>query len=323
MKVWHCTALLSAMQVAAWGFEGHRLTGAIAQHFLNDHSRAILNVLLPQYNGNITNVTTWADEVKRDPEFNFSANLHFVATQDDAPRNCSYNDDRDCKDRFCIVGAIANYTSQAVCQNGVVPNRYQQEVAIKFLTHFAGDISQPLHVCGREQGGNNKTQLLFDGQRVISGFNTTLHGFWDFTFIQKDLRLNFNDDEGILAQKLINDIRFGKYRAMRDSWISNRNIMELSPNGNSMTAIDWATDANGISCQIVWDDFDRDLNQDFGGAYFEKALPVVYLQVAKAGFRMADFINKVLGTCPISAYIQTNPTTSATFNARPTGYVAF
>jgi len=53
--------------------------------------------------------------------------------------------------------------------------------ALKFLIHFVGDMHQPLHLCGRDRGGNSD-KVTFDG-RV-----TNLHAVWDKNLIAKALR---------------------------------------------------------------------------------------------------------------------------------------
>jgi hypothetical protein len=53
--------------------------------------------------------------------------------------------------------------------------------ALKFLVHFLGDMHMPLHLTGRDRGGNSD-KVLFDG-RV-----TNLHSLWDSLLIAKGIR---------------------------------------------------------------------------------------------------------------------------------------
>ncbi len=60
---------------------------------------------------------------------------------------------RDCANNMCIYGAITNFTVQLAKQTGD-----EQYVALKFATHFLGDIHQPLHCgFGSDLGGNDIT----------------------------------------------------------------------------------------------------------------------------------------------------------------------
>jgi hypothetical protein len=48
-----------------------------------------------------------------------------------------------------------------------------QSVALKFLVHFFGDLTQPLHVCGRDEGGN-LDKVRFGGRHGVN-----FHSIWD------------------------------------------------------------------------------------------------------------------------------------------------
>jgi len=53
--------------------------------------------------------------------------------------------------------------------------------ALKFLIHFMGDVHQPLHLTGRDRGGNGD-KVLFDRR------HTNLHAVWDNLLIAKAIR---------------------------------------------------------------------------------------------------------------------------------------
>ncbi|KAJ3305570.1 hypothetical protein HDV03_001436 [Kappamyces sp. JEL0829] len=221
---------------------------------------------------------------------------HYVDTNDNPGKNCSYVDERDCPDNKCVVGAIANYTSQALCDKAtgkaLFPGQAQEE-AVKFLTHFIGDITQPLHVCG---------------------FVNNLHGMWDFTIPQKLLPLKYKGSQDLFAAELIDKIEKGEYKDIAQSWISKRAVTDLTKLGNSAAAAEWATDANGWNCDIVWGAYDSDPKQDFGKAYYEAAIPVIKIQVAKGGYRLAKWLNAVFDTCgssTSSSSVSSSSTTSA------------
>ncbi len=60
----------------AWGRDGHRITGYIAEHFLKPHARAAVGELLG--GKSLAEVSTWADEIKRDPAYKWASPLHYV-----------------------------------------------------------------------------------------------------------------------------------------------------------------------------------------------------------------------------------------------------
>ena len=66
--------------------------------------------------------------------------LHYIDTPDWA---CDYVKSRDCANSMCVAGAITNYTNRLL--SSTVDYTARNE-ALRFLTHFVGDIHQPLHV---------------------------------------------------------------------------------------------------------------------------------------------------------------------------------
>ena len=64
-------------------------------------------------------------------------------------------------------------------------------------------------------------------------------------------------------------------------------------------ALEWATDANHWNCDYVLktDMSGRELN----GTYYEGARPIIELQLAKGGYRLGKFLNKLAAAQPTYA----------------------
>jgi hypothetical protein len=83
------------------------------------------------------------------------------------------------------------------------------------------------------------------------------------------------------AGALTTAIKTGVYKSQAASWLEG---MEL---GDPMaTSLKWAEEANAFVCTTVMPEGvaalkDRELN----GSYYEDAVPVIQLQVARAGYR--------------------------------------
>lgn len=105
----------------------------MAEHIFN---------LLPRHE-NLTRIASWADEIKRRPEYRFTSSLHYVNPKDDEPHMCRFDYQMDCPEGRCIVGAIFNYSKRADPSTGL--SHDAQVEALKFLVHYVGDIHQPLH----------------------------------------------------------------------------------------------------------------------------------------------------------------------------------
>ena len=112
--------------------------------------------------GSLSDVANWADQVHREPQWSWSAPLHFLNVQKDRPvgKTCVYERTRDCKDHrspdfpFCVPAAVQNYTKQVPAATTEYP--------IRFLVHFMGDLHQPLHCALASDYGGNTIKVEFD-----------------------------------------------------------------------------------------------------------------------------------------------------------------
>jgi len=60
------------------------------------------------------------------------------------------------------------------------------------------------------------------------------------------------------------------------------------------SALVWAKDSNAYVCSTVMPDGYTVLeDEDLSGAYYKKAIPVIELQLAKAGYRLAAWLNLI------------------------------
>lgn len=80
------------------------------------------------------------------------------------PSSCSVDYDRDCGTKGCSISAIANYTTRV--QSSSLSDQ-EVNYALRFLVHFIGDITQPLHDEAYEVGGND-VDVTFDSTDTVS-----------------------------------------------------------------------------------------------------------------------------------------------------------
>lgn len=229
------------------------------------------------------NVATWADSAKFGKAYGWTRSLHYVDPKDNPSKSCSYDDDRDCADGQCIVGAITNFTLQASCTS---KDAYEP---FKFITHLIGDLTQPLHACGRDKGGNGD-KVNFDGNSV------NFHSLWDTSLVVKRMK-EVASNQDAYASYLVKKIQSGTYRASSSKWVSTHQIGEKNHNGNFLAVIDWATDSDTLNCAVVWGPFDQNPKQDFGVDYYTQVATTVDMQLAKGGVRLADWVNQLYSQC--------------------------
>lgn len=88
------------------------------------------------------------------------------------------------------------------------------------------------------------------------------------------------------SKTLISRIDTGTYSSQKASWISCADI-----NTASTCALSWAKDANAINCKYVL--LHDETNQELSGSYYTGAKPLIEQQIAKGGYRLAAWINKL------------------------------
>ncbi|KAJ6594525.1 phospholipase C/P1 nuclease domain-containing protein [Mycena capillaripes] len=186
-----CTA-----SAVAWGAAGHEIVATIAQIHLHPSvfptMCTILNFTSPNPADpqcHLTPIATWADTER--PKMPWSAALHYIGAVDDYPsQTCVFPGPRGWagKEGANVLGGIRNVTdilTDWVANKAGMTSEYQADAAaneaLKFLVHFLGDMHMPLHLTGRDRGGNS-IPVLFGGRQ------TNLHSLWDGFLIAKALR---------------------------------------------------------------------------------------------------------------------------------------
>ncbi|KAL5478331.1 hypothetical protein ACEPAI_2515 [Sanghuangporus weigelae] len=325
------------LRALAWGALGHEAVGFVAMDFLSSGALSFVqDTIDASFDHSLGPAGPWADTVRSEAAFRFTAPFHFIDAEDDPMGgSCSVNENRDCGNTGCILTAIANYT-QRVADTDLSFTQRQQ--ALMFIDHFLGDIGQPLHVEALEVGGN-------DIDAVCAGRSTNLHAAWDTGMIETMLDAQFDGSVTGWAASLSRDIESGQFRSQAASWISCSSTTETISRRRSQVAefgvprsatntsssdvlrdeilalisskrgpdeeadertlpkrvfgnepelacpLGWAQEANAFDCTDV---FDFETRQDLcTGTYFENAIPIINLQIAKQGFRLAAWLNVI------------------------------
>ncbi|KAG9027182.1 hypothetical protein FRB95_008018 [Tulasnella sp. JGI-2019a] len=157
--------VLWGVSVNAWGPLGHSTVAAVALQYLKPETLERTRTILCHEGlaeETLVTVANWADSYKRTREGSYSYDHHFIDAEDEPlAGNCHVDMERDCSPKGCIVTAIANYTRRA---SDETLNIAQNAEALRFLTHFFGDLHQPLHAEGIKKAGNH-IPVLFNGKQ--------------------------------------------------------------------------------------------------------------------------------------------------------------
>lgn len=274
-------ALATLKGVQAWGVLGHATVAYIAQNYLDDTTaswaQGVLNDTSDSY---LANIASWADTYRSTTAGKWSAPFHFIDAEDSPPTDCNVDYERDCGSNGCSVSAIANYTQRVGDARLSAANTAE---ALRFLVHFLGDITQPLHDEALDVGGNDIT-VTFDGYT-----SDNLHADWDTYMPEKLVGGVALSDAQTWANELIADINSGSYKSVAANWISGDDISDAVT-----SATTWASDANALVCTVVMPNGVAALQQgDLYPDYYNSVIPTIELQIAKGGYRLANWLNSI------------------------------
>ncbi len=258
------SAFLTVSSVClGWGYDGHRIVGEIASHFLTPDAKAGLNALLGDKT--LADVSTWADDIKSDRTFDWAKPLHYANVK---PGSKSFDIRRDCPDVGCVVSAIDQCIRALQNPKTPKPEKIQ---ALKFLVHFVGDIHQPLHVShAKDRGGNDVSVEFFQDK-------TNLHSVWDSGLI-RHTKKPWRD----YATELMGGANAG---------LGDEGLVGLG----SLRAADWATESYRLAISHA---YDVPKDGKIAEAYFERNIPVVNDRLRTAGMRLARILNDLFMKTP-------------------------
>ncbi|KAI0899739.1 nuclease S1 precursor [Annulohypoxylon nitens] len=268
----------------AWGAMGHETVAYIASNYVSSATKSYFQGLLGDTSANyLASVAAWADSYRYTTAGKFSAPYHYVDANDNPPSSCGVELDRDCGSEGCILRALQNYTTILIDQKASDANL---QIAAKMVIHFAGDIGQPLHCEALEVGGND-IDVEYDGD------DTNLHAIWDSNIPESISGGSSLTSAKSWATTLIKEIDSGDYKSQAASWVSGLSVD--SSDDQVSTALKWATESNAYVCSTVLKGGVSAVeNQDLSGDYTTTAQPVVDLQIAKQGYRLAKWLDAIV-----------------------------
>lgn len=265
----------------------------MAEEFLTPHATAVLSQLLePQYNGSIGRAAAWADGYAHTDEGRFSYQWHWIDAHDYPPERCHLNYTSDCSRGGCVVSAIANQTSILKgciedAQSGTLSGgtNLTCSYALKWVSHFLGDIAQPLHASGRAAGGN-----FFKVK--FGNVSTELHAVWDgyIPYVAANVSHPFsNQSIAPFFSGLVSRIRKDQFYEAPYMWTAC-----TDPAKAIECATRWAHESNQWTCDYVYSRVNQSVDLAKDGYAFG-AVPIVELQISKAALRLATWLNNLVG----------------------------
>ena len=246
--------VLSVLLLSSWGKIGHRTVGEIAQRQLSFTAEQKINEILDGQS--LAVASTWADEMRSNPEFDKYSTWHYV----NLPLDKEYGDVEHLGPN--VVKMIN--TAIPILQSPMADKKTKQ-FWLKYLVHMVGDIHQPLHTGRAEDYGGSKIKVNFKGRKGAEN-QTNLHVLWDTDMID-DYKMSYTE----YADKLQNQFK--------DIVVEQGN------------AIKWANESHQYVPKIYETKSGSYLSYD----YVYENLPIVDERLYFAGIRLGNLLNNIFG----------------------------
>ncbi|KAL9818337.1 Endonuclease 4 [Arabidopsis thaliana] len=324
-----------------WGKEGHYTVCKIAESYFEEETVAAVKKLLPKSaDGDLASVCSWPDEIKHHWQWRWTSPLHYVDTPD---YRCNYEYCRpfilpssnclpvfiseiqsiccvcegDCHDTHknqdrCVTGAIFNYTMQlmSASENSDTTVHYNLTEALMFLSHFIGDIHQPLHVgfLG-DEGGNTitvrwyrrKTNLHHVSvcyrmlkEKVIFpdwinySYDLPMMKVWDNMIIESALKTYYNKSLPLMIEAL--------QANLTNDWSNDVPLWESCQLNQTACPNPYASESINLACKYAYRNATP--GTTLGDDYFLSRLPIVEKRLAQGGIRLAATLNRIFSSKP-------------------------
>ncbi|CAH2078355.1 unnamed protein product [Thlaspi arvense] len=298
LRLWLSSVLVLTQLVhgaLCWGKDGHYTVCKIAEGYFEEETVAAVKKLLPETaEGDLASVCSWPDEIKRFSEWQWTSSMHYINTPE---YRCNYEYCRDCHDThghkdWCVTGAIFNYTKQlmsaSVNSQSIV--HYNLTEALMFLSHYMGDVHQPLHTGFLGDLGGN-TIIVHWYQR-----KTNLHHVWDNMIIESALETYYNSSLPLMIQALqakltngwSNDVPLWESCQLNQTACPNRMVLSY--------VIRYASESIDLACKYAYRNATP--GTTLGDDYFLSRLPIVEKRLAQGGIRLAATLNRIFSAKP-------------------------
>ncbi|MCF2856072.1 S1/P1 nuclease [Pseudoalteromonas sp. SMS1] len=249
---------LLSSSVFAWGQNGHRVIGELAQNNLTPAASSHVQLILGD--DSLAEVSTWPDEMRSSSEHFWrrkAGKWHYINI--DKPElmhqhtNAHISNIDDVKH---ILDGI-HYTANVL--KNPASDTVDKQFALKFLVHLVGDAHQPFHAGRAEDHGGNKIKVEFFGKP------SNLHKVFDTELVEHE-RLSYTE----LTQFLTT---------------SNKNVIADYLNSSPS---DWLLESNRIAEEIY-----ESNETEISWGYIYKHSPMIKTRLQQGGIRLAGLLNQI------------------------------
>jgi len=301
-----------ASTALGYGNEGHQTVGAIADKLIANSPNTVAHVRALIGNETLEHASTWADDCKyhfnphdHDMAAFVSANPHVQGSNGPHDHHAYHYTDIPIQETHYRAGSVGATPIDVVhmLRNCIAiieghsnptnnPTGIPQKTALRLLVHYVGDIHQPLHVGAAYFGTNAQlvnpnttTGAQADqGGNLIGFHGTNLHTYWDTAAVLNAMAADHVQTPRAFARTII--------RNPPPGWETSSFI--------SGWAVKWANEVMPIATEAHnkltfhanppgWSAQTSNL-----AAYDQWAAAQVGTEIARAGYRLAAILKKIL-----------------------------
>ena len=160
------------IQAAAWGAEGHRIAGQIAESYLSPKAKKAIGGILGFES--VAIASTYADFIKSDPTYNYVSPWHYI----DFDKVYTYPEMQAFLDKDSNVDAYTklNFLIGELKKKDL--STENKALYLKLLIHIVEDVHQPMHVAHADDKGGNDFKVNWFSSP------TNMHSVWDSQLIE-------------------------------------------------------------------------------------------------------------------------------------------
>mmetsp|Transcript_36056 Transcript_36056/g.60037 ORF Transcript_36056/g.60037 Transcript_36056/m.60037 type:complete len:305 (+) Transcript_36056:82-996(+) len=272
-----CLLLAFPLPALSWWAEGHMTVAEIAFRGLKPGVKTtvlkLVDALADDYptSNDFMSAACWPDDIKADGMSMFDE-WHYI---DQAFSPDGTNPNKDPEDRN-IVWALGQMQQTLQRHRAIL---FEQSQVLRFLTHFVGDIHQPLHCASLftnefpngDRGGNSFTLPISE---------RNLHGLWDAGLGM----FNFH------PKRPLGDDNVAYIRHLADTIMNEHPSRDFDV--SSVDFAKWALDGYSIARNVVYRDIEKDKTPS--DVYMKIGTSVARQQIALAGYRLGALLNELL-----------------------------
>ncbi|MEL0631355.1 S1/P1 nuclease [Pseudoalteromonas carrageenovora] len=249
------SAIFTSSDSYAWGQNGHRIVGKIAESHITDTTKQAITPFLD--GESLAQISTWPDEMRSAPGKFWqkqSSRWHYINA---APGKSFSFDHEHTKNKESVSNILEGIHYSMQILTDANSSLDAKQFSLRFLVHLVGDSHQPFHAGRGEDRGGNRIKVSFFNEE------TNLHSLWDTKLVENE------------------NLSFTEYAQFIDT-----NNSELIAQYLQSSPKTWVEESHNLAMKIY-----KYTNDEIGYSYIYNNTPIVKTRLQQAGIRLAGLLN--------------------------------